>query len=1164
MIADRDVDTVDIPPFQDSSTQMTHARKILLAFVVSAVLSTALLGGFLHLKLNAWAEARLEKGHASFVEAIARNMNGEIARSQQLLETVAASVEFRHLSALDQIDLKLNGIPGNADLDKRRMLERLLGKDDFSVLFVLTPSGDHYLSHPYSVQRRLKKYNLADRPYFQAARTERRTVVSDMFVGSDGIQAVAIDVPVLNEAGEIVAHVGGVKHLTRLAKMLDAELIAPFDRGLLIDQNGSVIAITAAARLPATHKNAALHGRLPPDAAPSMDRFEDENGLRWLRFRAPLTAGWQLSLMRRADLLKAEIAPQVQSTALLGTAIVLISSLLGVGVAVSLARRWQQADAALEAAKATLEDQVEARTAELAQSEQRHRALFEHSPLPMLLYDASSYAIMEANDAAVAQLGYTKHAFLTMTVHDLVHNDTPPHDIATPHESNDAAEQRYRLRKQNDEPIETLVWSRPTHINGTPARIALIHDITREAMAQRALQESEWRFRKVFQVSPVAGSITTLEGGRYFEVNDAYTAAFGWSREELLADNAVRIGLWPDPDQRLAWVQCLREQNFVSNYSVRLRDKGLRLHDILMFASVIDFAGERCVLTMLHDVTAQREAEARVRTLSQAIEQSPVSVLITDRHSVIEYVNHRFEEITGYTANEVIGKKPSVLKSGQTPPSRYEAMWAALSNGKAWEGEFQNMRKNGELFWERAHIAPVFDAAGDLRHYLAVKEDITHQKRQEEKILRQAHFDPLTDLPNRFLALDRLTQLIKEAARQANKVAVLFIDLDDFKKINDNLGHEAGDHVLIEAAARLSSAVRDEDTVGRLGGDEFIVLLGGLSSPGDALPVAESLIERFRDSFQLDGRELMLTASIGIAVFPEDGDNPATLLRHADTAMYHSKAQGRNICHFFTDAMNLGMSRRLQIEEQLHGALAREEFQLCYQPLINIARRAIIGAEALLRWRNPRLGAVPPDEFIPVAEHTDLIIDIGKHVLSQAIEQVAYWRGALSPDFKVAVNLSPRQFRDTGLASFIEQTLARHGVPGNALELEITEGVLMGGHTHINDALVSLNRMGVHIAMDDFGTGYSSLSYLRSYPFDTLKIDRSFVGDITIDAADRELVNATIAMAHGLGLSVVAEGVETEAQLDYLHSRGCDIAQGYLFGKPVPAEAFNTIFGQPV
>ena len=573
-----------------------------------------------------------------------------------------------------------------------------------------------------------------------------------------------------------------------------------------------------------------------------------------------------------------------------------------------------------------------------------------------------------------------------------------------------------------------------------------------------------------------------------------------------------------------------------------------RSHSIVRDGAVVG------AVVTFNDITERKQTEEQIRTLSQALEQSPVSVVITDHDGNIEYVNSTFERVTGYRSAEVIGQNPRLLNTGTTSKAHYQELWQTISSGKAWQGEFQNRKKNGQIFWEHAHIAPVLDESGVIRHFLAVKEDITLRKQQDEHILHQAHFDTLTDLPNRFLALDRLSQLIIEAGRNKERVAVLFLDLDDFKKINDTLGHEAGDNLLIEAAERLSSVVRGGDTVGRLGGDEFIVLLGGLTDAADARPVAENLLIRFREAFCIGGRELVLTASIGIAVYPDDGDSPSELLRNVDSAMYHSKEQGRNTYSYFTDAMNRGVSRRLFLEEQMHGALNRCEFRLCYQPQIDISSGRIIGVEVLLRWHNPALGEVPPVEYIPIAEQTGLIVPIGQFVLTEALGMSARWQQQHEQQFTMAVNLSPRQFRDPNLVAFIEEAIDQSGVTSESLELEITEGVLMSGHAYIDDALASLHKLGVGIAMDDFGTGYSSLSYLRNYPFDTLKIDRDFVNDITVDMANQELVNAAIAMAHGLGLKVVAEGVETKEQLAFLASQGCEIAQGYLFSKPLSQE----------
>ena len=435
---------------------------------------------------------------------------------------------------------------------------------------------------------------------------------------------------------------------------------------------------------------------------------------------------------------------------------------------------------------------------------------------------------------------------------------------------------------------------------------------------------------------------------------------------------------------------------------------------------------------------------------------------------------------------------------------------------------------------------------------VAIVRDITEQHLASESIRKHAYYDALTQLPNRFLSLDRLTQLIHEAERNNDKTAILFLDLDDFKKINDTLGHEIGDKLLVESAHRLSQVVRNEDTVGRLGGDEFIVLLKGLTDSHNALTVTENLLRIFRDPFKIDGRELMVTLSIGIAMFPDNGANASELLRNADTAMYQAKALGRNTYSFFTSEMNTSMLRRLEIEEQMHGALERGEFEVYYQPQFDAKSCKVIGAEALLRWHNPALGNVGPDEFIPIAEHTGLIVPIGQFVVKESLTFLNEWQELEQTKYRMAINLSPRQFRDTELLSFVQKSLDNANINAESLELEITEGVLMIVQSYIDDALVSLSNLGIKLSMDDFGTGYSSLSYLRQYSFDILKIDRSFIMGITTNKADCDLVIATIAMAHSLGLKVVAEGVESKEQMLILRELKCDYLQGYYFSKPVP------------
>lgn len=1014
---------------------ITQSRQIIILFLLPALLAVALLALFLRNELEGWAIERWSKNQYEFANLLGEQISDDLYEAANLLRYTAALPEFTQSLDQNKIDRSLNGIPPGVDENKRRILNQLSERGNFSVLFLLTPEGDHYLSHPYTVQRALQKYNLSSRSYFKEAQRSKSLVISNSFIGADGIPAVALNLPILDAQGKIIAHLGGVRYLHHLDAMISPEKIAPFDKALLLDSEGNRIAASSAsfdtfAANPFTHLNSAM------PAGTSIRQLRDRNNLIWLSFQLQLDTGWSLQLMRRMDHLQDEISPQLQKTISLGIGIIILTSIIGAWMALRFSRRWREADTALKQANETLELRVKQRTEALAYSEMRHRTLFESTADAVLLLRRGK--IIDCNNSALRMFGASSKDMLLQQVVG---------EFSTPNQT----------------------------CGGYSAELA-------KQRMQQAYDEGSCRFEWMHK---------RLDNGKVFPA------------------------------------------------------------EVLLSRMVVD--NEPLLQATVQDISERKSAEERIRTLSQAIEQSPVSVVITDTKGNIEYVNQAFERITGYAEKDVLGQNSRLLKSGNTPPRRYQELWKAILAGKAWQGEFQNKRKNGEIFWEQAHIAPVTDVDGTTRHFLAVKQDVTLHKMQEEHILHQALYDNLTELPNRFLSLDRLDQLISDAKRDDSQIAVLFIDLDDFKKVNDTLGHETGDHLLQHAANRLNYSVREQDTVGRLGGDEFIVLLGGLKKPEDALPVAEKILNCFRDPLQIANRELVVTASIGISIYPDNGISPAELLRNADTAMYASKGQGGNTCHFFTEEMNMGVSRRLALEEQLHSALGNNEFEVVYQPLVDIHSRSIIGAEALLRWHNPTLGNIPPDEFIPVAEQTGLIIPIGQYVLSQALEMTAKWSNQRGWPFKIAVNLSPRQFRDKNLASFIQEKLHETGVSGRNLELEITEGVLMGDHGYINTALDTLCRMEIGIAMDDFGTGYSSLSYLRSYPFDTLKIDRSFINDINVDAADRELVSAAIAMAHGLGLKVVAEGVETEKQMEYLATQYCDIAQGYLFSKPVKA-----------
>ena len=554
-------------------------------------------------------------------------------------------------------------------------------------------------------------------------------------------------------------------------------------------------------------------------------------------------------------------------------------------------------------------------------------------------------------------------------------------------------------------------------------------------------------------------------------------------------------------------------------------------------------------------IEALRQSEAQLRKLSQAVEQSPAVVIITDLDGAIEYVNPKFTDITGYSSAEVLGENPRLLQSGLVARDLYEQLWAHLLAGKEWQGEFLNKHKQGHLFWERARISPLRDTTGETTHYIAVKEDITTQKNYEKELEYRTTHDELTGLSNRALLKDRLSQAIGHARRSNNQLAVIMLDLDRFKNINDTLGHAQGDELLKLVAKRLRDMVRQVDTVARFGGDEFVVLLDGIRNPETAAQVAAKILRVLSQPYELAGRSVTLTASLGLSLFPQDGTDSDTLIRNADTAMYQSKRR-RGEYTFFTDSMNARLLELMEQESALRQAIDNKEFALHYQPQIDLKTGRICGCEALLRWHRSYGDIISPEQFIPLAEETGLIVPIGTWVLEEACRQNMAWQAEGLEPMRISVNLSARQFGQNNLTTIVQRALDNSGMPADLLELELTESLVMDDPDMAQVSLRELKALGVHLSLDDFGTGYSSLLYLRSFPFHQLKIDRAFVADITSDAAAAALINGIISIAHNLNLETVAEGVETQEQLDFLIAAECDILQGYLFSQPLPADQF--------
>ncbi|MFH1813891.1 MAG: EAL domain-containing protein [Pseudomonadota bacterium] len=636
-----------------------------------------------------------------------------------------------------------------------------------------------------------------------------------------------------------------------------------------------------------------------------------------------------------------------------------------------------------------------------------------------------------------------------------------------------------------------------------------------------------------------------------------------WAGETVLVENVFEHPSWA------SHVELARLGGFSACWSVPYKDKDGRVlgtfalyHDTpcLPDAAQLELINDFSRITGL--AVQKVRAAAALRQAGAVFESTRDGIFITDLNAQIVAVNRAFTHISGYSEFEAIGQTPRMLQSGRHDAQFYHVMWSSVLGRGTWQGEVWNRRKNGELYQQLLTISTVRNEAGAPSHYVAVMTDISELKRSEAKLDYLAHHDPLTDLPNRLLMQSRIQHAIERAARNRCHLALLFIDLDRFKNVNDSLGHPAGDELLAAIAKRLRSRLREVDTLARLGGDEFVLLIEEMTVPEDAAIVAQMLIDLLTAPFSLSqGSEIYIGASIGISVFPDDGSNVTELIQHSDVAMYQAKEAGRGAFRFYTEAMSRAAQDRLHLDTRLRRALERGEFTLHYQPQIDMASGRLTGAEALVRWIDPEEGVISPARFIPVAEETGLIVPIGEWVLRTACAQVRAWRDA-GQVLTVAVNLSARQLQQADLAQRVAALMAEFGIGPNWLEFELTESMLAGEQASTEMRLRELKALGIALSIDDFGTGYSSLAYLKRFPIDVLKIDQSFVRDIPHDRNDMEIAATIIAMAHTLKMRVVAEGVETLEQLAFLKERDCDAWQGYLYSKPLPGEEFAMRFLQ--
>jgi diguanylate cyclase (GGDEF)-like protein/PAS domain S-box-containing protein len=562
------------------------------------------------------------------------------------------------------------------------------------------------------------------------------------------------------------------------------------------------------------------------------------------------------------------------------------------------------------------------------------------------------------------------------------------------------------------------------------------------------------------------------------------------------------------------------------------------------------------------EIEERRQMERELKLAASVFENGSEGIVITDRDNNILSVNSAFERLTGYRQDEVIGKNPRVLKSGRHSEEFYRNMWSHILEDGRWQGEIWEQRKDGSIYPKWITINAIRNDLGEITNFMAIFSDISARKAAEERIHHLAHHDALTGLANRILLADRIRQTIHKARRTGHMVAVLFLDLDGFKLINDTLGHEVGDSMLCSVAERLKSLVRDSDTVARMGGDEFLVLLSDISHEEDAARVAEKIVDTIGEPYLINGQELRTSPSIGISIYPQDAADENILIRCADTAMYHAKAAGRNNFQFYTGSMHEQVLHRLELEHGLRLAVENGGFELEFQPQYDVVRERITGFEALVRWQHCERGNIPPATFIPIAEECGVIIPLGEIVLRRACLQALAWQQAGLSQFRVAVNVSARQFWGSSFASRVGEILRETGAQAEWLELELTESTLLHHRIEKEKELHELRNMGIKIAIDDFGTGYSSLSYLKRLAIDRLKIDQSFVRELGHDSESEAIVIAIIKLAQTLNIELVAEGVETVEAHDFLVAHGCHVMQGFLLGRPQKAEAWNKLPGK--
>ncbi|MDE3736399.1 EAL domain-containing protein [Pseudomonas resinovorans] len=800
-------------------------------------------------------------------------------------------------------------------------------------------------------------------------------------------------------------------------------------------------------------------------------------------------------------------------------------------------------------------------------SEQKFASVFHNCPDIIVIARRTDGSLLAINHTFEQQIGLKASEALGRTATELDIWGIPgigPKLLQRLQQGNPLHNLEMPFRRANGETFIGLISAQTIDLDDTPALVVVVRDITQLKETQQLLQVSEEKFASAFHASPDGLLITRISDGLLLEANDGFSRITGYSQPEVAERSTLELGLWANPADRQHMIQLIGDQGSLHHFTTAIRTKNGQVRICELSAQPIPIGGEPCLLTIARDVTERQQMQEKLLQAATVFESTAEGVMITDTGQRITAVNRAFSEITGYSESEALGQSPRLLASGQHDSAFYAAMWHQLEREGHWQGEIWNRRKNGEPYPEWLTISAVRDRYRQVTHYVGVFADISPLKHAQARLDYQAHHDPLTGLPNRLLFESRLQLALADAANDNHHGAVLFIDLDRFKHINDSLGHPVGDLLLKGIAARLREQLRDVDTVARLGGDEFIILLPGLHSANDAQSVATKLLTCFEAPVPAGPHEFFMSASIGISLFPEHGLDVATLVKNADAAMYRAKARGRNRIEFYTHDLASQATERMALETELRRALERNELSLSYQPKFSLQYQTLVGAEALVRWNHPQFGEIPPERFIPLAEESGLILPLGDWVLEHACRQMQHWQERHVPFGPLSINLAGAQLRQPQLVERLQRLIQTLGLEAQRLQLEITESFIMSQAEEALSVLHNLKALGVQLAIDDFGTGYSSLSYLKRLPLDVLKIDKSFVRGLPDDPNDAAISRAIIALGRSMQLTVIAEGVETKAQEHFLAAEGCEQIQGFIVSAALPAEAFARKFLNPL